>query len=192
MRLRHARGLAPLLALAALVAQPAGAAACSPPFEEPTIRALGPRQVVVVGTIGEKLAAGRVFHVERWFNGGSSSRIVIAFKEGEPVGDCSYLVSDGQRLIIAPDMNPDGSLSAILPTLQADPESDTGRRYVAEAIELFGPGRPPTTDDPAIETPSPTDEGVNSLLIGLVVLGVAGAVALLFGGTLWFGRARAR
>ena len=138
MRLRHASRLAPLLALSAIVVQPAGAAACSPPCEEPTIKALGPRQVVVVGTIGEKLAAGRVFHVERWFNGGTSSRIVIAFKEGEPVGDCSYLVSEGQRLIIAPDMNPDGSLAAILPTLQADLESELGRRYVGEATALFG------------------------------------------------------
>ena len=190
MRLRHASRLAPLLALSAIVAQPAGAAACSPPFEEPTIKALGPRQVVVVGTIGEKLAAGRVFHVERWFNGGTSSRIVIAFKEGEPVGDCSYLVSEGQRLIIAPDMNPDGSLAAILPTLQADLESELGRRYVAEATALFGPGTAPTTDDPTIQAPGPADPAVSPLIIGLVVIGVAAAVALLFGGALWLGRAR--
>ena len=177
MMLRHARRLTPLLALAALLAQPAVAAACSPPFEEPTIRALGPRQVVVVGTIGEKLAAGRVFQVERWFNGAApSSRIIIAFKEGEPLGDCSYPVFEGQRLIIAPDMHPDGTLSAILPTLQADPESDLGRRYVAEAVALFGPGFVPEAGFPAANVDQPLS--VSPLAIGIAL---TAAALVLFG-----------
>ena len=147
--------------------------ACSPPFEEPTIRALGPAQVVVVGTTGERVAGGRAFHVERWFNGDMPPRglLVIAFKEGEPVGDCSYPVSAGTRLIIAPYQEADGRLSADLATLQADPASDVGQRYLAEASALFGPGVAP---------PAPPDIGDVGqppwlvILVGLVVaLGVA-------------------
>ena len=103
----------------ALLAWPSSAAACSPPFERPTIRALGPAQLVVVGTVGERVPGGRLFHVERWFNGGEpETPIVIGFKEGEPVGDCSYPVSTDERKIIAPSREPDGSLYADLATLQ--------------------------------------------------------------------------
>ncbi len=125
----------------ALLAWPSSAAACSPPFERPTIRALGPAQLVVVGTVGERVPGGRLFHVERWFNGGEpETPIVIGFKEGEPVGDCSYPVSSGERKIIAPSREPDGSLYADLATLQADPASEEGRRYIDESTTLFGPG----------------------------------------------------
>lgn len=135
-----------LLAVAGLVVvgvclSPAAALACSPPFEDPTIRALGPDQLVVIGTTGERVPGGRLFHVERWFNWPDpGTPIVIAFKEGEPMGDCSYPVAIGTHLIIAPLRQPDGRLSADLGTLQADPTTDAGRRYVAEAIALFGPG----------------------------------------------------
>jgi hypothetical protein len=89
------------------LATPGIAAACSPPMERPTIRALGPGQIVVLGTVGERVAGGRLFHVERWFNRGpSGTPIVIAFKEGEPVGDCSYPVRTGERKIIAPIPGP--------------------------------------------------------------------------------------
>ena len=133
--------------------------ACSPPFEEPTIRALGPAQVVVLGVTGELVGGGRLFHVQRWFNGGvPATPIVIAFKEGEPIGDCSYPMFPDRRLIIAPDMAPDGTLSASLVTLQADPGTDVGRRYLAEAIELFGPGVAPVPaptegEEPGVEGP---------------------------------------
>ncbi len=143
--------------------------ACSPPFEEPTIRALGPAQVVVVGTTGERVAGGRAFHVEHLFNGDMppAGLLVIAFKEGEPVGDCSYPVSAGTRLIIAPYREADGRLSADLSTLQADPASALGQRYVAEATALFGPGVAP---------PAPRDvEDVGQppwlvILVGIVIL----------------------
>ena len=50
-----------------------------------------------------RVANGRLFHVERWFNGGPpTTPIVIGFKEGEPIGDCSYPVAAGMHLIIAP------------------------------------------------------------------------------------------
>lgn len=114
---------------------------CSPAFE-PTIRALGPEQVVLLGTIGERVRGGREFHVRRWFNGDPpAATVVIAFKEGAPVGDCSYWVTPGADLVIAPYREADGRLSADLGTLQADPSTEAGRAYLAEATALFGPGR---------------------------------------------------
>ena len=129
----------------AWLAPPAAPAlACSPPFERPTIEAMGPGQVVVVGTTGDRVPGGRLFHVERAYNGGiTTTPIVIAFKEGEPIGDCSYPVSAGTHLIIAPYREPDGRLYADLSTLQADPASEDGRLYVAEAESLFGDGTIP-------------------------------------------------
>jgi hypothetical protein len=112
-----------------LVTRPTSVLACSPPFEQPTIKALGPAQLVVVGMTGERVAGGRLFHVSRWFNGPApTTPILIDFKEGTPVGDCSYPMSAGVPLIIAPLMD-DGRLSADLVTLQADPASDLGRAY---------------------------------------------------------------
>ena len=134
---------------------PATVLGCSPPFEEATIRALGPTQLVVVGRIGERVAGGRQFHVERWFNGGAPvTPIVIAFKEGEAVGDCSYPITTGASLLIAPDVEPDGRLSANLLTLQADPSTDQGRKYLAEATALFGPGVVPAA---APDAPAPAE-----------------------------------
>jgi len=172
----HGRRVLSLFAGAFVLAwlHPAAAYACSAPFEEPTIRALGPAQVVVVGTIGERVAGGRAFHVERWFNGGvPSTPIIIAFKEGEPIGDCSYLVRSGQSLIIAPNREANGALSADLVTLQADPSSDLGRKYVAEATQMFGPGVvPQPAPGAAISGPAPD--------VGMVVAALGFTVALLF------------
>ena len=169
---RH-RALASILGCLALAwLLPTTAFACSAPFEEPTIRALGPGQVVVVGTIGERVPGGRLFHVERWFNGGvPMTPIVIAFKEGEPVGDCSYPVATGERLVIAPYREADGRLSADLGTLQADPDSDIGRKYVAEASGLFGPGVIP---QPLPEAPEET-----SRIPDVVVLGAGAAIVVV-------------
>jgi hypothetical protein len=153
--------------------------ACSPPFEEPTIRALGPQQLVVVGRIGAKVPGGRLFHVERWFNGGRpTTPLIIAFKEGDPIGDCSYLVAEGAHLIIAPRMTPDG-LAADLSTLQADPATDVGRRYLAEAIVLFGYGVVPTAipaERPAGELP---DLIPITAAVLVAVLGLFGVVLAL-------------
>lgn len=161
----------------ALLVWPASAAACSPPFERPTIRALGPAQLVVLGAVGERVPGGRLFHVERWFNGGEpGTPIVIAFKEGEPVGDCSYPVSTGERKIIAPWREPDGRLSADLGTLQADPNTDDGRRYVDEAIALFGPGVVPEAVDAAVDPVPASDELPAEVMIATLVLAVAGVV----------------
>jgi hypothetical protein len=165
------RLLAAIGAVIASLALPSAAAACSPPFERPTIEALGPGQVVVVGTIGEPVAGGRLFHVERTFNGASITPIVIAFKEGEPVGDCSYPVHAGERLIIAPFMEDGGRLSADLGTLQADPASEDGKRYLAEAEALFGPGSLP-------DEAEPEQEGVPSAMVVVLALGALVAVTL--------------
>jgi hypothetical protein len=158
-----------LAATFVVLAAPGPAAACSPPLN-PTIAELGPQQVVVVGTIGDRVDGGRLFHVERAFNGVTATPIVIAFKEGEPIGDCSYPVHAGERLIIAPFRDPDGRLSADLGTLQAPPDSELGRQYLREAAELFGPGIVPdadaANDDPSVFASIAI---AGALLLGLVV-----------------------
>lgn len=117
-------------------------AACSQP-PDPNIEELGPQQVVLLGRIGDPVPGGRAFHVERWFNATGPAVVTIAFKEGEPIGDCSYRVTAGTPLVIAPVMEPGGRLSADLGTLQASPLSPEGVAYVEEANRLFGPGSPP-------------------------------------------------
>ena len=166
-----------LTAASALWILPAAASACSPIFE-PTIAKLGPDQVVVVGTTGERVPGGRIFNVTRWFNGGKPvTPILIEFKEGEPMGDCSYPVSAGTNLIIAPYFAEDGRLHADLATLQADPSSEQGQEYIAEAISLFGPGVvPPPAPDVA-----PTADRGSALEIGYVVLVFAAGALLVLG-----------
>lgn len=174
-----ARRLVPAVVVAIGLAWSAvgSALACSAPFVPPSLRDVDPTQVVVLGTIGERVAEGRLFHVERWFNGDQpSTPIVIAFKEGPAVGDCSYPVTTGQRLIIAPMMGADGTLAADLGTLQADPDSKDGRRYVAEASARFGPGFALSTAH--APEPAPTSPPDLRLVLALV----AAAVAALFGG----------
>jgi hypothetical protein len=172
-----------IVGLASVMSVASGALACSPPFEPPTIQALGPGQVVVLGMTGERVAGGRLFHVERWFNGGApTTPILIAFQEGEPIGDCSYPMGAGRPLIIAPVMEPDGTLSANLTTLQADPSSPDGRRYLDEARRLFGPGIVPAAGSGSIAPlvavdASPGLPAVLALLFGLSIL-IFGAVVL--------------
>ena len=166
------RRLSPFIgALLVTLATASPAIACSPPFN-PTIEALGPSQIVVVGTIGEPVAGGRLFHVERAFNGPSTTPIVIAFKEGEPVGDCSYPVHAGERLIIAPFMEDGGRLSADLGTLQARPDTPDGLRYLNEAEALFGPGMVPGESEPP-------QDGVSNLVVVALAIGALVAVTLL-------------
>jgi hypothetical protein len=170
----------------ALLVSPSDASACSPSFERPTIRALGPAQLVVVGTVGDRVPGGRLFHVERWFNGGEpGTPIVIGFKEGEPIGDCSYPVSTGERKIIAPSREPGGRLYADLVTLQADPASPEGKLYLDEAIALFGPGVVPPPVELEAATPAPSEPAVgpesatdalSPLLIVLVGLALSGVI----------------
>ncbi len=166
---------------------PTATLACSRPFE-PTVQALGPDQVVIVGTVGPRVEGGRAFDVQRWFNGGDpESPIVIAFKEGQPVGDCSYPVSSGAELIIAPDREADRTLSANLATLQADPSSEEGQRYLAEATALFGAGVVPP---PAEVMPTPLPASDSSALFALA--GGAVAVGLATVLMLWSRRRRGR
>jgi hypothetical protein len=182
--------VAVLASVAAALGLTSAAMACSPPFN-PTIRALGPQQVVVVGTIGERVPGGRLFHVQRAYNGPVvATPIVIAFKEGEPLGDCSYPVAAGQALIIAPERDVDGHLSANLATLQAPPDSDLGRTYIAEAIQLFGPGvvPPPGAAIPSLP-PTETPVAAMSEVLPIVVPLVAGST-LLFAGVILLQRRR--
>src|SRR5689334_6305722 len=148
---------------------------CSPPFN-PTIEALGPGQLVVVGRVGERVDGGRLFHVVRWFNGDNPrTPIVIAFKEGEPVGDCSYPVVAGEQKLIAPTVQEDGTLYADLATLQADPTSPEGQRYLAEAVALFGPGVVP------VGVAAPPDPGPSWLQPITIAVVIAAGAALLVG-----------
>jgi hypothetical protein len=165
------RLLAAIGAVLMSLASASPAMACSPPFN-PTIEALGPSQVVVVGMIGERVDGGRLFHVERAFNGPSTTPIVIAFKEGEPVGDCSYPVVAGERLIIAPFVGDDGRLSADLGALQARPDSPDGLRYLDEAEALFGPGIVPGESEPQ-------QDGVTNLVVVALAIGAVVAVTFL-------------
>jgi hypothetical protein len=61
-----------------------------------------------------------------------------------------------------------GRLSADLGTLQADPESEAGIAYLAEAVQLFGSGAVPAESD-TTATASGTD-AVPTLLIGATVI----------------------
>jgi len=143
-----------VLAVACLaLGAPGPALACSPPFEQPTVAGLGPGRVVLLGTTGARVPAGRLFNVERAWGGDVPS---------SPVGDCSYPVAAGSRLVIAPETREDGALTADLATLQADPNTDDGRRYLAEAQQLYGAGTVPVDTTPA-------DDG----------WGAAGALALV-------------
>jgi hypothetical protein len=165
-----------VLAGGLLVLTQAGhAAACSAPFEQPTLAALGPEQIVVVGSIEEPVAGGRHFAVEHWYNGSAPrSDLVIAFKEGEPTGDCSYRPVLGEPIIVAPVMAANGALSADLTTLQAPIGSEDGRRYLAEAQRLFGPGLAPPVDLPGASESTSAWRLVALVAVSLAVIGVAG------------------
>ncbi|HEX5827207.1 MAG TPA: hypothetical protein VFY23_06780 [Candidatus Limnocylindrales bacterium] len=177
--------VAPLAAgLLAAILVTVPAIACSPPSPAPTVATLPDDAVVVLGTTGDRVEGGRLFYVERVFSGEiGESPIVIAFQEGEPIGDCSYPMSSGARLIIAPDQWPDGVLHADIVTLQADPGSEDGRRFLAEAQARYGEGTVP----PGRNTPPPLGEGVDRRVPLLV--GLAGAVGLL-GALVWRRRRR--
>jgi hypothetical protein len=190
MVIRSSRILAVILAAAVLFWMlPAAASACSPDFE-PTIAKLGPDQVVVVGTTGERVPGGRIFKVSRWFNGAKPvTPILIDFKEAkEAIGDCSYPVSAGTDLIIAPYFEADGRLHANLATLQADPSSEQGQEYIAEAISLFGPGVVPPPAPDIVPAP---DRG-SGLEIGYLVLALAAGALVVFGMLALVGRQRRR
>jgi hypothetical protein len=159
-----------------LAITPSGVVACSPPMEPWTIEDYGPDAVVIVGTTGEPAQGGRWFHVERWFNGGEPlPAIVIAFKEGPAIGDCSYPMESGRRLIIVPTPNEEGRLAADLGTLQADPTTPEGQAYLAEAQALFGPGVVPEAP-PEEPVPLALDPGT---AIALVVAAIGGIIGVL-------------
>ena len=171
-RAAGALGLGIGAALAVIAWWPSAAFACSASAGGPTIRHLGDGAVVLVGITGDRVGGGREFFVERVFAGEvMSSPIVIAFQEGEPVGDCSYPVAAGTHLIIAPEVAPDGTLSANLATVQADPDSDVGRRLILEARARYGDGYGPAVD---ARPPGP-DLRIPALVLGL------GLVAALAG-----------
>jgi hypothetical protein len=149
--------------------------ACTP-VAYPTITALPDDAVVIVGTTGEPTEGGRLFYVERVYAGPiTTSPIVIAFKEGEPIGDCSYPVSSGTRLVIAPDVDADGTLRADLATLQADPDSEDGRRYVGEAEERYGPGTVPAGQT----RPDGLGGGLGTLPLAVLLAAAAAAVTIV-------------
>jgi hypothetical protein len=159
------------------------ALACSPPSPEPTVTALPDGAIVLVGTTGDKVDGGRLFYVERVYAGDvAASPIVIAFQEGEPIGDCSYPMSSGVRLVIAPDQAPDGTLHANLVTLQADPNTDLGRDFIAQAQARYGDGSVPPGP------PGPVSAALNAVDVRLALLGLA----IIVGLAAWIGWRRRR
>jgi hypothetical protein len=150
------------------------ALACSPPSPEPTVTALPEGAVVLVGTTGDTVEGGRLFYVERVYAGNiPRSPVVIAFKEGEPIGDCSYPMSSGVHLVIAPNEEADGSLHADLVTLQADPASALGREFIAQAQARYGDGMVPA----GVTAPVSTTTG-GALRVALLVTVGAAAVGV--------------
>lgn len=148
------------------------ALACSPPSPALTVTALPEGAVVLVGTTGDRVEGGRLFYVESAYAGNiPRSPIVIAFKEGKPVGDCSYPMSSGVRLVIAPYQEADGSLHADLATLQADPGSTLGRAFIAQARERYGDGVVPA----GTTAPIPAVPGGG---LHLAIAAMAGASAI--------------
>jgi hypothetical protein len=83
-------------------------------------------------------------------------------------------VAPGTRLVIAPWRQPDGTLYADLGTLQADPLSEDGQRYLAETARLFGAGTVPVD---AIPEPPPTP---GWLAVAVVAVLIAGGSAVGF------------
>ena len=155
------------------------ALACSIPMQPPTIKDYGPNAVVIVGTTGDPAPGGRWFHVERWFNGGEpQAAIVIAFKEGPAIGDCSYPMERGRRLIIVPTPNDEGRLAADLGTLQADPTTPEGLAYLAEANALFGPGAVPEPPEAAASSFA-LDPGVALPMLVAAIGGIIGVLAFI-------------
>jgi hypothetical protein len=146
--------------------------ACSPPSPEPTVTALPQGAVVLVGTTGDRVEGGRQFYVERVYAGNvPASPIVIAFKEGEPIGDCSYPMSSGVHLVIAPNEEADGSLHADLVTLQADPASALGREFIAQAQARYGDGVVPAGATAPVSTTTGGD-------LRLALVATVGAAAV--------------
>ena len=135
---------------------------------------LGKDQIFLVGTIGERFAGVRTFHVERSFNGTvPASEIVIVFKEGPPIGDCSYYPVAGTRVFIAPYREADGRLHAVVVTIQVHPDSEAGKAYIAEVMALYGPGNVPP-EGVADGLPSTTHVG------SFVTVGVANVATLVW------------
>ena len=173
-----------IVAIAAAWAWAVGSAsiamACSPPMDPPTIRDLGPDRVVLIGTTGDPAPGGRWFHVERWFGAGVPvPAVVIAFQEGEAIGDCSYPVAKGEHRIIAPEIG-EGRLSADLLTIQADPDSALGQGYLADTIAVFGPGVVPEPEAPAEASSSfALDPGVALPMLVAAIGGIIGLVAFI-------------
>ena len=93
---------------------------------------------------------------------------------GRARGDCSYPVASGTRLVIAPWREPDGTLSADLGTLQADPRSEDGQRYLDETAQLFGAGAVPE------ETIPDQADATGWLALVVVTALIAGALAVGF------------
>jgi hypothetical protein len=154
------------------------ALACSP-AAYPTVTGLPDGAVVIVGTTGDVVEGGRLFYVERVYAGSiDSSPIVIAFKEGEPIGDCSYPMTSGVRLLIAPAVGADGTLRADLATLQADPASEDGHRFIEEAEARYGQGTVPEG------ATAPGSGGGSMFPLAVLVAGLAAAltIALARGG----------
>ena len=169
--------LLPLLLLLPSSSAPATVLACS--CLQQTVNDLPADAIVIIGRVGERSGGARPLAVERWFNGpGMTDVLVIAFQEGEPIGDCSYPVATGERKFIVPDRE-GAMLISHLCTMQAPVDTDYGRELIAAATAHYGPGVVPeaTVASPSLSE-SPEDAGP----LVAVAVALAIVVAALFGG----------
>jgi hypothetical protein len=86
-------------------------------------------------------------------------------------------VTTQQRLIVAPTVLPNNRLAADLTTLQADPSSEDGKRYLAEAEALFGPGSVPVAAE-SPPKPATTDPGSTAIDARLLLVPVLAGIGL--------------
>jgi hypothetical protein len=156
------------------LATPTGAFACSPPFD-PSIRALGPEQIVLVGTTGERVDGGRLFHVERSFKRHHHVAGRHRFQgrragRGLQLSGGSWPAPDHRAVSRTGRTAQRGSRDAA-----GGPDSEAGAGYLAEAIELFGQGYVPAQSD--------VDSGVDLLptiaIGGAVILGLLAVTAFV-------------
>ena len=105
---------------------------------------LRPRPVVLIGTTGGPGRGWTGVPCRALVQPHQSpATIAIAFNEDEPIGDCSYPIIPGMHMVLAQYQDVPGRLSADLGTLQAHPDSDLQRQYIAEAERLFETGSAP-------------------------------------------------
>ena len=150
---------------------------------------------LVVGRVGrDRLDGSYDFLVDRWY-GGTDRRAVITlqsarqrFADGtEAFNTCGMDFRVGQPLLFLGGSAEDGSYAPSICSLTADPTTPIGADYERLAAAALGP---PVVPGQAEEPPPPAADGSDGPGVLVLALGMAGAVAALFGGVVLLGRRR--